>query len=254
MKIDHNPQGSDGWKRARLGILTASDFDRLITRKTRKPSAGIAGLIEEKAAEWAIGEPLDDFSSGMTDRGNELEEEAAARYALETDTNPEKVGLCLMDDLPIGASPDRLVGDDGLLEIKCPGPKAMVAYLLNREALVDEYRCQVQGQLWVTGRAWCDLYPYNEMFPSLRVRCPRDEEFIAALAEAAGMAAQALSDAKERLTALGCVPPEPDADDLPPEDDLAPPPPLPIVPLPALSCLTHADQTCPDECSGRFSF
>lgn len=207
MRLDPNPPRSDGWRAARVGILTASDFDKIVTPAKRQPSSSIAGLVREKAAEWALGCPLEDFSSGMTDRGSEMEAEAVAFYAGETGSEPVGVGLCLHDTLPVGASPDRLVGEDGLLEVKCPGPKAMVGYLLDPETLRAEYACQVQGQLWVTGRSWCDLYAWHPTLPPVTVRCARDEEFIAALEACARRAVEVLEDAKDSLRASGVVPP-----------------------------------------------
>lgn len=214
MRVLEDPQGSDEWRLARLGVLTASEFHRVITPKTRKPSASIDALVGEKAAEWAIGEPLEDFSSGMTDRGTGLEDEAAQMYALETGEEPVKVGLILSDDGLVGASPDRLVGDDGLLEIKCPGPKAMVGYLLDPKTLEEEYRCQVMGQLLVTSRRWVDLYAYSPALPSVRVRVQRSEEFIAALSVAVAEASVRLEAAKQALREKGVrspleYPPEP---------------------------------------------
>lgn len=259
MRVDPNEQGSAGWKRARLGILTASEFHRVITPKTMKPAAGARSLVEEKAAEWAIGEPLENYSSGLMERGNEMEEEAARMYALETGTDPERVGLCLLDNIPVGASPDRIVGADGLLEIKCPGPKAMVGYILSPVSLREDYLCQVQGQLLVTGRAWCDLYAYSPAFPAVLVRCQRDEDFIAALLEAAEAAAEALEEAKHTLREKGVespleAEPEPEPEEPDAPEHVQPPTPSPIPLPPPLECLEHADQTCPRECVGRAPF
>lgn len=226
MRVDPNPQGSDGWKAARLGVLTASDFDRIIAPKSMKPSTSMKGLVAEKVAEWATGCANADFSSGLTERGNDMEEEAAQFYALETGTEPEKVGLCLLDDAPVGASPDRLIGNDGLLEIKCPAPKAMVSYILDPEALRAEYLCQVQGQLWVTGRAWVDLFAYHPSLPPVTVRVERDAAFIEALSAAALRAVEVLEDAKALLRGRGFVavleaPPAPDPGEPSAEDRAA---------------------------------
>src|ERR1051326_7063323 len=106
----------------------------------------------------------------------------------------------------MGASPDRLVGDDGQLELKCPSPETHVRYLLFPQKGVDaEYRVQVQGQLYVTKRAWCDVVSYHPDLPSVIVRVERDEEYIALLAEALTTFCAQLAEGKAELERRGLL-------------------------------------------------
>lgn len=197
MKILTHKQGSPEWIHARLGLPTASNFDRLIT-KTGKPSASADKYLAKLCAEWFLGCPLDDFQSGYMERGTGMEAEAVASYEFENNVDTTECGLCLRDDGKVGASPDRLVGEDGILEIKCPSAETHMGYILNGPP--DEYRPQVQGQLWITGRMWCDLNCYHPTLPPVRVRIERDEEFIADLSKIVEAFVVKLEAAKARLS------------------------------------------------------
>lgn len=202
-------QGTAEWLNVRLGIPTASDFDRIITPKTRKASSSQTKYLCQLLAERLTGAPVSDIEpTDMMLRGQMLEPEAADWYEIATGRNVQKVGFVTDSDQRYGCSPDRLVGDDGLLEIKCPGATNHVAALL--ELMDDEHFVQVQGQLWVTGRKWCDLLFYHPDLPKRVVRIQRDEEFIGQLSrEVLSFVAQ-LDAAFERLTSGGPEPTAPD--------------------------------------------
>lgn len=202
MKVIDVQQGSDEWVRARLGLPTASCADRIITPKTRKPSAAQDRYLAQLVAEWFVGAPVEEFDSKWTARGRELEAEAARCYEFVRGMETQTVGLCLTDDGTFGASPDRLVGQDGLLEIKCPSATMQVWCYLHDSAAAAEHWPQMQAQLWVTGRRWADLLIWNPVLPEVLVRVERDEEFIAALAECVAQFAGRLREAKERLAPL----------------------------------------------------
>ncbi|HBA72782.1 MAG TPA: exonuclease [Geobacter sp.] len=199
-------QGSPEWLQARIGIPTASQFHRILTPKTMKPSASATGYIHELIAEWILGTPLDDYTSQFMERGTELEDEAVSWYEMREDITTDLVGFCLRDDRLAGCSPDRLVGENGGLEIKNPSAKVHVGYLLG--SMDEDHRCQVQGALLVTGREWWDLVSYNPVMPRVCVRCYRDEKFIAALDAALDAFTAQLAEAKEKMIALGCTPAE----------------------------------------------
>lgn len=196
MKELNVKQGSDEWIKARLALPTASNFDRIITAKGLKASAAQDKYLARLAAEWFLGVPIEDASSGFMQRGTAMEAEAVAYYELETGLDTRTVGLCLTDDGIAGASPDRLVGDDGLLEIKCPGAETHMEYLLFG---CDDYVLQVQGQLWVTGRQWCDRLCYHPVIPSVISRLTRDDRVIEAIAREVGAFAARLAGFKEDL-------------------------------------------------------
>lgn len=173
-------QGSDEWFEARLGIPTASEFDKIITAGG-KVSTQAEAYAARLLAEILTGKPVQTFEkTPWMERGAELEEEAAQYYELQNELDLVKVGFCTDDNKLYGCSPDRLVGEEGLLEIKCPAPHTHVQYLLN--GTIDKgYWPQIQGQLLVTGRQWCDWMSYNPEMPAVIIRMQRDEEFIGAL-------------------------------------------------------------------------
>lgn len=178
-------QNSPEWAAARLGIPTASAFSDVLAkaakaggeRKTRNTyQRKLAGEIIQKR-------PMVNFTNADMERGHTLEDDAAAHYAFIQGVEVQKVGFARNDDLRAGASPDRAVGDDGLLEIKTKAPHLMVELITNWDGTCpSEHKAQVQGQLWVTGRAWVDLAFYCPGMPMPIVRVYRDEFYIAELA------------------------------------------------------------------------
>jgi hypothetical protein len=174
-------QGTAEWVAARLGIPTASRFSDIITPKTRKASASQDRYLCELVAERLTGFPANDASTDFMLRGSAMEAEAVAAYEFDTQLATSTVGFALDDSRSWGCSPDRLVGDDGLLEIKCLGVANHVAAVLGMRD--NAHDAQVQGQLWITGRKWADLYFFNPSLATHRVRIERDDEFIAALDE-----------------------------------------------------------------------
>jgi len=199
VKIIDVQQGSDEWLRARLGLPTASNFDRIITPKGLKPSASAVKYLARLCAEWYIGEPLDDYGSGYTERGTGMEAEARDWYAFTTGRDVQQVGLCVTDCGRFGCSPDGLVGDSGGLEIKCPSAEVHMGYLLG--GLADEYAMQVQGGLWVTGREWWDLCSYHPTIPPVLVRIDRNPDVMAAFDRHLPAFADLLDAARETLKA-----------------------------------------------------
>jgi len=175
-------QRSDEWQKLRCGVATASCFDRIITPATGKPSASAVAYRRELLAEWLTGQPVSIKESGWMQRGTEMEPEARAFYEFEADAEVTETGFVFLDERRlIGCSPDGLVGDDGLVEIKCPAPHTHVGCLIDAK-LPTAYIPQVQGALWVTGRRWCDFISYHPEMEPLIVRVKRDEGYIAKMA------------------------------------------------------------------------
>ena len=180
MRIVVAEQRSPEWFAARLGVPSASQFGKIIT-PTGKRSTQADGYLNRLVAEILTGKSDQQEPNDAMLRGTELEPEARAYYELIGGT-VEEVGFCLHDD-GFGCSPDGLVGDTGLLEIKCPLPHTHVEYL--REGVLPGlYVPQVQGQLLVTGRVWCDFLSYHPDMRPLLIRVERDEKFIQALHDA----------------------------------------------------------------------
>ena len=175
-------QGTTEWLQLRAGIPTASCFERIIT-KSGKPSTQAEKYMHRLLAERIMGHPVTEFVSAYMARGSELEADARAYYEGVRELDVVKVGFCTNDEKTIGASPDALVGDEGLLELKCPAEHTHVAYLLTR-AVDAEYYPQAQGQLWIAGRKWLDIMSYHPEMPPAIIRVERDEAFIGTLSSA----------------------------------------------------------------------
>lgn len=181
MIIHDVPQGSPRWSTLRAGIPTASNFDKILTPKTTKPSTQADAYCNSLLAERIMGRPLiENDSSLWMNRGSFLEEEAVTFYEFTRDVTTIKAGFFTTDDGRIGASPDRLVSDDGLVEVKCPTPATHVGYLLSEEdnSVDAKYLIQLQGQLWITERRWVDIISYHPEMPQALVRVYRNEELI----------------------------------------------------------------------------
>jgi len=167
-------QGSEEWYQARIGRVTSSCFDKVLNKKTGR------GLYMRKvAAEWISNEKEDSYTNAAMEKGKEREALARAAYETERNCKVDQVGLIILDNW-IGCSPDGLVGDDGLIEIKCPFGSTHIQYIED-DKLPSEYVPQIQGQLWVTDRKWCDFISYHPAFniKSLFIkRVDRDEKYI----------------------------------------------------------------------------
>jgi len=191
-------QGSEEWAAARCGLLTASNFDKIVTA-SGEPSKQRQKLLYQLAGERLVGARENAFQNEAMQRGAELEAEARALYEMLTDNTVVEVGLCYKDDLRLCAcSPDGLVGEDGGLEIKCPSLPVHIEYVLGAK-LPTEYVQQVQGNLYVTGRKWWDFESYYPGVRPLIVRVERDEKFIEKLDAAVKAFAAELEATVERI-------------------------------------------------------
>lgn len=178
MKIINCDQGTPAWQAARVGIPTASCFSRLVTNTLvdgeYKLSTSLPGYAAELAAELFAGKTMNEFDgNAWMNRGKETEEEAAELYAFTTDRELIKVGFITNDEGTFGCSPDRLVAEDGGLEIKCLKAENHVALMQYHEKhgrAEPKYTQQVQGCLWITGRAWWDQFYFHPDLPPLTVR------------------------------------------------------------------------------------
>lgn len=201
-------QGSALWMQARAGIPTASEFDQLVSPEWKARTGQMPrSYLATKLAEWWIGGPLLGFNSFATEQGQILEDEAKPWYCLEYGEAVTSVGLCTTDDGMIGCSPDGLLGADGGLEIKCPSIETHVGYLLDG-GLPKEYRAQVQGGLFVTGRPWWRFVSYRRQLPALVLTIERDEEAQSALRTALAEFLVRLQSGKQRLIELNGGPPK----------------------------------------------
>lgn len=182
-------QGSNEWLAARAGKFTGSRFADLMAVTKSGPSASRINLIVTLALERLTGEPEQSFQNDAMRRGTELEPFARGAYEAHTGDLVEQVAFLAhpAHDF-VGVSPDGLVASDGMTEFKCPASQAKHLAALRDGAHAKEYRWQVQGQLWVSGRAWCDVVSFDPRFPDglqlAITRVARDETAIKQLEQA----------------------------------------------------------------------
>jgi len=199
MPIVHQcKQRSAEWFELRCSIPTASGFKRIVTPKG-KLSSQCSGYMNELLACWILGAPLDRPETMFMEIGTNREPESVAAYEFTTGQETAEVGFVTNDSQTIGCSPDRLVGDNGILELKNPAAQTHVGYLRSR-AIEEEYKPQLQGNLFVCERDWIDVQSYYPALPSVIIRVVRDEDYIAALSSALGQFVDALLEARLQLT------------------------------------------------------
>lgn len=184
MKIHTCEQRSAEWYALRAGIPTASSFSSLITSEG-KPSKTLPQYAKTLAAEKFSGRTMDAWEgNAWTERGRELEDEAIRLYEFASDNTVSPVGFVTSDDGRAGCSPDGLVDDCGLVEIKClKAENHIEAILYHRKngRCQPAYVQQTQGQLWLCEREWCDLIFYHPVLPLLIIRQTPNQELFDAL-------------------------------------------------------------------------
>jgi hypothetical protein len=166
------PQNSPEWFQCRLGIPTASRFKDVMAK-----GKGIsrANYLFDLAGEIVTGKPADHYTNAAMERGHELEEEARHLYAMITDTEPVRVGF--IRNGRIGASPDYLVAEEGIVEIKTRLPRLQIELLLDDE-VPNAHKAQIQGQLMITNREWVDFMSYCPGMKPFLKRIHRDVDYM----------------------------------------------------------------------------
>ncbi len=166
MKIIDCIQGTPEWHAARAGRVTASRIaDMLATTKTGW-GASRANYKAELVAERLTGTVAQSYSNAAMQWGTEKEPEARSAYSFMTDREVEPVGFVIHPTIDMsGASPDGLVGTDGLLEIKCPNTATHIDTLLSG-TVPEKYYLQMQWQMICCGRKWCDFVSYDPRLPA----------------------------------------------------------------------------------------
>lgn len=178
-------QESQDWMLARAGKFTASRASDLMAKTKTGPSASRTNLLALLAVERLTGQPVETYQNAAMQRGIDTEAEARDAYSFSRSVAVDECGFIVYGELPnTGCSPDGLVGDDGLLEIKCPASMAKHLDALRTGAHAKEYRWQLQHQLLVTGRQWVDAASYDPRFPDgLQLAVTRVERDEAAIAD-----------------------------------------------------------------------
>lgn len=178
-------QGSPEWIAARVGSLGASRLQEAIARTKTGYGASRTNLMAELICERLTGNPAVSFINAAMQHGTETEHEARNAYIFYTGSHVTEIGLVRHPRIEqTHASPDGLMGDGGLLEIKCPSSATHLETLLG-QAVPAKYLTQMQWQLACTGRQWCDFVSYDPRMPeNMRLfikRVPRDDRRIAEL-------------------------------------------------------------------------
>jgi len=199
-------QGSQEWHELRATIPTASEFDRLITPAKWEPTKGETrrNFQLELLANRIFGLPAELPGISALEHGREWEPIARAAYEFERGVEIQDGGFWTDDQMTYGASPDGLVGADGLVEFKNPeNPRVHLAALIDSltynamhsewtafakpsevTGFLRDHWAQVQGQLFVTGRAWCDLVCNFARLPMVVVRVYPNPTYQELLSEA----------------------------------------------------------------------
>jgi len=199
LRIIECEQGSDAWHTARAGIPTASEFATVLA----SGRGGGESVTRRKYMLTLLGERLtgkvaDGYSNGHMERGHQMEPDARRFYAFSRDVEPQQVGFMVRDDVGAGASPDSLVGDRGLLEIKTKLPHLQLDVLL-RDEVPSEHSLQLQGQLFISGREFVDFVSYWPGLPLFVKRVYREEPLIARIRIALDEFNAELASLQERI-------------------------------------------------------
>lgn len=179
--ISEHDQGTEGWRIARAGKVTASKAACLTAKGRDGKSEAVTrrDYRVQLAIERLTGLPAEDaFVSKEMQWGTEQEPYARMAYEAATGEDVRQVGFLYLPDLPAGGSPDSLIAEAGLLEIKCPKSATHIEYI-DANRLPPEYVAQVTHNLWVTGYEWADFVSFDPRLPDylqlFKVRVFRDE-------------------------------------------------------------------------------
>ena len=180
-------QGTPEWHQMRLGKVTASRVADILARTKTGPSASRQNYLIELALQRTTGISQESYTNSSMEWG--VQNEGSARVAYEVKSGNFVDQVPFIDHPSIewfGCSPDGLVSDRGLVEIKCPNSATHWEYFKAKEP-PKKYFIQMQAQIAVTGRDWCDFVSFDPRMPDrsqlLIVQVPRDETFIAEMEE-----------------------------------------------------------------------
>ena len=199
-------QGSPEWLAARVGKVTASRVADVVAKTKSGWGASRANYQAELIAERLTGAPGETYSSAAMKWGTETEPLARDAYEFYADVSVVRVGLIDHPSIAMSAaSPDGLVGDDGLVEIKCPNTATHIDTLLG-QAVPAKYVAQMHWQMACTGRKWCDFVSFDPRMPEhLRLfvrRVPRDDALVAQLE---ADVSEFLRETAEKILRLGAL-------------------------------------------------
>ena len=180
--IEMMDQGTEEWFTIRIGKVTASRVADVIAKTKTGYSASRDNYMAQLVCERLTNQKGESFSNAAMQWGTETEPLARISYEVAHNVLVDEVGFVPHPTIEMaGASPDGLVGDDGLLEIKCPNTATHIETLLS-QTVPGKYNTQMQFQMACTGRQWCDFVSFDNRLPAeLQLfvkRVPRDEVFV----------------------------------------------------------------------------
>jgi putative phage-type endonuclease len=196
-------QGSQEWLQERCGRVTASRIADLMAKTKTGWSASRANYASQLICERLTGCVQQSFTNAAMIHGTETEPEARRAYEFFVDRDVRQVGFIPHPTIAMaGASPDGLVGDDGLLELKCPNTATHIETLL-LGCIPDKYMKQMQFQMACTQRAWCDFASYDNRLPErMRLYVQRVERDEATVAEIEAEVTRFLKEIDETVEQL----------------------------------------------------
>ena len=196
-------QRSDDWFAARLGKVTASRVADVVAKTKTGVSASRGNYMAQLIVERLTGKPVESFSSSAMQWGTDTEPLARAAYEMATDTMVEEIGFVEHESITMsGASPDGLVGDDGLIEIKCPNTATHIETLINN-TIDNRYVLQMQWQMACTDRKWCDFVSFDPRMPeALQMKIIRVNFNEMLVADLENQVEQFLNEVQEKLEIL----------------------------------------------------
>lgn len=196
-------QGSDEWLKLRLGMITASRMGDLMSNgRGSAPSKTAESYMIELIAERLTGESKPFFENYAMKWGTETEPQARAMFELMEGVDVEEVAFIKRDEF-IGVSPDGLIDDDGMFEIKCPNTSTQIKRFFDNDYSSD-YSAQIQAQLWVAERDYCQFLSFDPRINTeasyLLTKVYRDDDYIKKMET---KTAQFIETMQEMLTKLG---------------------------------------------------
>ena len=205
--IESCEQGSAEWLAMRLGKVTASKVSDVLSKgRGSAPSKMSETYMIELIAEVLTGNSKPFFENDAMRWGTETEPQARAMYAVNNDFVDVKEVAFVEHNEQVGISPDGLIGEDGLLEIKCPNTTTQIKRALSNDYSAD-YKAQIQMQLWVTEREWCDFLSFDPRLDCeagyLQQRVFRDEEYIEEMKVKVYAFVEKMNEIIEQLTTKG---------------------------------------------------
>ena len=198
MKIYNFEQRTEDWYNIRKGKMSASNAETIIAN-----GKGLETYIYNLMAEYYSSAEKENYINADMQRGIDLEPEAKIEFQFYTGLDIKEVGCVELNEY-ILASPDGLIGDDGLIEIKCPNDSIYFKLLLSNN-IKPEYIAQMQMQMYVTDRQYCYFVSYNPNFEkSLYIKkINRDEEMIDKLKKGLERGTQLIKEIKENFRKVG---------------------------------------------------